>query len=163
MDLLSRGRYWVNEHGHRKTKRTTLKHLWKTCTRNIALSNANPRGTCTEWTEGKKPEPSPTSGIVLQRKKKEEISRIPWLLSSGSTHCVSTHLTYAPYQEAENAPTCLSPVTAGELGLCLYTFCTTLGYKPHEPHTVPSSRRTNVENYSTHEFQYSLTVFLWTY
>lgn len=88
MDSLPRERYWGRDRGQRKT-RTKLKCLWRNCTQNMDVPSPKPRGTRTEWTKVKGLELTHTSEAVLGKRKAGGASRIPWLLSPGSTCCIS--------------------------------------------------------------------------
>lgn len=111
------------------------------------------------WTKVKGLELTHTSEAVLGKRKAGGASRIPWLLSPGSTCCIS------PGAPCQGAGGCAHlPVIAKGQGVTTVpsTFCPLVCLSPRSCVTVQSSKRTNAENYSTHELQYSVTTLLWS-
>uniref|UniRef100_A0A8B9QJJ8 Uncharacterized protein n=1 Tax=Apteryx owenii TaxID=8824 RepID=A0A8B9QJJ8_APTOW len=72
--------------------------------------------------------------------------------SAGPLRCIPQRTL----PKSRRVSTYLSRVGAGSHG----RVCAPFALEPQELHTAQSSRRTNVENYSTHELQCSLTIFL---
>lgn len=140
--------------------RTKLKCLWRNCTQNIALPRLKPRGTRTEWTKEKGLELTHTSGAVLGeggQRKTDGASTIPRLLSPGRTGCVSPAAPCQGAGEHAHLPTIANSwgVTTVSVHLSRHWWVWAPGAA-----AVQRSKRTNVEDYSTHELQCSLTTFL---